>query len=179
MRGRLTVAVAVIAIALVAWPGRDGVGATRHAGNEEAAARAAVPFALPPGWHRARALLVPNLRTPRERVSVGTFSMAPGGGGDCGREPVASIRRMRPGDALVSVQEYALTANMRHRLTRLFPARTTVRLAGRGGGPIHRTTISFRDRGRAFDALVYVAGRPSPQLRDQVDSLLAGLPLPD
>jgi hypothetical protein len=115
---------------------------------------------------------------PRERISVATFPTAVGGGGNCGREPVASIRRMRSGDALVSIQGYAVTPRMRRHLTRPFAARPTVQLGGLRGGPIYRATIPFSDHGRAFDALVYTAGRPSRELRGQIDSLLTGLPLP-
>jgi hypothetical protein len=168
MRRRL--AAAAISAVLAAWLGLAGAldapGAT-------------APWAgFPGGWQRSPARLVPQLSMPRERVSVGTFPMAVGGGGNCGREPVASIRRMRLGDALVSIQEYAVSAKMRRHLTVAYPARAAVRSKDLRGGPIYRATIPFSDHGRAFDALVYTAGRPSGELRDQIDELLAELPLP-
>jgi hypothetical protein len=174
MKTRL--AAAALGAALVAWL---GLAAALRAPGE-----ARSDTALPAGWQRSPARLVPLLM-PRERISVATFPMAVGGGGNCGREPIASIRRMRPGDALVTVQEYVVTTKMRRHLTRTFRPRFAVRVAGlRAGihrfrhGPIFQATISFSDRGRAFDALIYTAGRPSPRLRGQIDSLLAGLPLP-
>jgi hypothetical protein len=33
---------------------------------------------------------------------LGTFAMPVGGGGNCGREPIAAIERMETGNALVS-----------------------------------------------------------------------------
>jgi hypothetical protein len=168
MRPRLTLL--ALGAALVAWLGL--------AGPLDAPAAAPSLIQLPAGWRRSPARLVPHLLMPRERISVATFPMAVGGGGNCGREPVASIRRMRPGDALVSIQEYAVSAKMRRHLTRAFPDRTTARLADLGGGPIYWATIPFSTHGRAFEALVYSAGRPSPQRRAQIDSLLTGLPLP-
>ena len=71
---------------------------------------------VPAGWHRSRARLVPKLLMPREILSVGTSQMPVGQGGSCGREPTAAIERMQPGDALVSIQEYTVTAAMRSRL---------------------------------------------------------------
>jgi hypothetical protein len=92
-----------------------------------------------------------------------------------------------PGAAPVSAQ---LPAGWHRSAARLVPqllmprerisvgTRPAVGLQGLRGGPIYRATIPFRDHGRAFDALIYTAGRPSPGLRDQIDSLLTGLPLP-
>jgi hypothetical protein len=171
----LRLATAATCAALAVWLGL--VGALDAPGAAPSFAR------LPAGWHRSSARLV-DLLMPRERISVGTFPMAVGGGGNCGREPVASIRRMRRGDALVSIQEYVVTEKMRRHLTQTFTARPAVRLRGlrdelesARGGPIYRATIPFSVRGRAFDALVYTAGRPSPRLRGQIESILAGLPL--
>jgi hypothetical protein len=144
---------------------------------------------LPPGWQRSDARLVPLLM-PREVLSVGTFPMPVGGGGNCGREPVAAIRRMRPGDALVSIQEYSVTARMRPHLTRSFPPKSHQlglqglrfgRLAsapgdpGDPGVPVTWGTIPFSEAGRAFDALVYFRGRPSEEQRDAASRVLAEL----
>lgn len=174
MRRRL--AVLTVCVALVAWL---GLAAPLGAPGEAPSAAG-----LPAGWQRSPARLVPLLM-PRERISVGTFPMAVGGGGNCDREPIASIRRMRRGDALVSIQEYVVTAKMRRHLTRTFTPRFVVRLEGlraelesARGAPVYRATIPFSDRGRAFDALIYTAGRPSPRLRGEIESILAELPLP-
>jgi hypothetical protein len=148
---------------------------------------------LPPDWRRSEARLVPLL-SPREVLSVGTFPMPPGGGGNCGREPVAAIRRMRPGDALITVQEYEVTPRMRRRphFSDAFPPRASQldleglrfgRVARVGKDPGDRGvaatwgTIPFGESGRAFDALVYFRGRPGPELRRQVSRVLGGLDL--
>jgi hypothetical protein len=187
MKSRPAIVIAAVAVVLAAWLGLAGaLGAPfERRGGVRSTAPASV-LALPAGWQRSPLRLVPLLM-PRERISVGTFPMAVGGGGNCGREPVASIRRMRRGDALVSIQEYVVTAKMRRNLTRTFTARPAVRLdrleglrelESARGEPIYGATIPFSDRGRAFDALVYTAGRPSRELRGQIESLLAGLPVP-
>jgi hypothetical protein len=138
-------------------------------------------LSLPPGWHASRARLVPKLLRPREIVSVGTFGMAPGGGGNCGREPQEAIWRMKPGDMLVTVQEYTVTRRMRRRLGWVFPPLDGVRIgrlarawvgAARG---VVSATIPFSSNGRAFDALVYFAGRPSPVERAEVAGILDSL----
>jgi hypothetical protein len=142
---------------------------------------------LPAGWHRSDTRLVP-LIMPREVLSVGTFPMAAGGGGNCGREPVAALRRMRPGDALVSIQEYEVTPQLGGHLTRNFPAKSLQldleglrfdHLAASAGQelgvPVTYGTIPFSEAGRAFDALVYFRGRPSAGLRRAATRVLAGL----
>jgi hypothetical protein len=144
---------------------------------------------LPPGWQRSGARLVPLLM-PREVLSVGTFPMPAGGGGNCGREPVAAIRRMRRGDALVSIQEYVVTARMRPLSTRSFPPKPEQlgleglrfgRVAPATGRRKHPGvqvtwgTIPFSEAGRAFDALVYFRGRPTPGLRDAAARVIAEL----
>jgi hypothetical protein len=166
--------------------GASGSGFSAHAFASE---RYSFRGRLPYGWRRSDARLVPLLM-PREVLSVGTFPMPVGGGGNCGREPVAAIRRMRPGDALVSIQEYAVTARMRPHLTRSFPPKSHQpglrglrfgRLAsvsgdpGDPGVPVTWGVIPFSEAGRAFDALVYFRGRPSAELRDAAARVLAEL----
>jgi hypothetical protein len=143
-------------------------------------------LSLPSGWHASRARLVPNLLMPRELVSVGTFGMAPGGGGNCGREPARAIGRMRPRDALVSIQEYAVGPRLRGHLGSNFAAEPRLGRLGRAqgayaggssGSPVYSATIPFRRAGRAFDALVYFRGRPTAAGRAEVSAILAGLRL--
>jgi hypothetical protein len=139
---------------------------------------------LPSGWHASRARLVTKLLVPREVVSVGTFGMAPGSGGNCGPEPARAIGRMRPGDALVSVQEYAIGPRQRGRLGSNFArdphlgrlSRAEGAYPGRlGSAPVYTATIPFRGAGRAFDALVYFRGRPTRAGRAEVAAILDGL----
>lgn len=146
--------------------------------------------ALPAGWQRSTTRLVPKLILPREILSLGTFAMPIGGGGNCGREPVAAIARMGPGDVLVSIQEYEVTSRTRSRLTQTLPRlrsysspdrlelRRHPRVPGARGPASPRlwsVTLPFREHGRAFDALVYLAGRPSAELREQIVSILRDL----
>ena len=175
--GRDLVVVAVIVAVLA------GLALTRAAGSAPDPGTARVAIAsqhfgfsasLPQGWKRAPKRLVPLLM-PREVLSVGTAPMPPGGGGNCGREPVAALARMRPGDALVSIQEYAVTRRMRARLRlgETYPLLSSYSSADRLGlrryasvhlnsepGPrFWSATLSFRDGGRVFDALVYLGDR--------------------
>jgi hypothetical protein len=172
-------AVLGLSAALVA-PASDGGG---EPGGAVASDRYDLSLELPSGWHASRAPLVTKLLVPREVVSVGTFGMAPGSGGNCGREPARSIGRMRPGDALVSVQEYAVGPRQGGmgsnfaadpRLGRLYRAEGAYP-GGPAAAPVYTATIPFRDAGRAFDALVYFSGRPTRARRAEVAAILGGL----
>lgn len=140
---------------------------------------------LPPGWHRSAQRLVPLL-SPREIVSLGTFGMRPGGGGNCGREPVAALARMERGDALVTIQEVNVFPKLRARLARSYPPRPDrfhLRVAPfpphrwkRGhAAEVRHGKLVFSDRGRAFEALLYVSGPLTPGLRADLAQILDGI----
>ena len=187
-RAATTLGLALVALAAT---GLDGAGVS-GSGSELRAFRSdryALEGRLPLGWKRSDARLVPLL-IPREVLSVGTFPMPVGGGGNCGREPVAAIRRMRPGDALISIQEYQVTAPMRHDLTTIFPPKSEQldleglrfgRVAARRGDrrdpgvAVTWGTIPFSEAGRAFDALVYFRGRPGIEERRAAAQVIAEL----
>jgi hypothetical protein len=186
MRRIVTAAALAVLAASLLVSGVSGSGSSLHAFGSE---RYALEGRLLPGWERSEARLVPLL-SPREVLSVGTFRMPPGGGGNCGREPVVAIRRMRPGDALVSIQEYAVTSPMRPLATGSFPPKSEQlgldglrfgRVAAVAKDPGDRgvaatwATIPFSESGRAFDALVYFRGRPTPGLRRAAARTLAEL----
>jgi hypothetical protein len=147
-------------------------------------ARYGFSVAVPSGWHRSKTRLVPKLLAPREVVSLGNFGMRVGGGGNCGREPAASIERMRPGDALVSLQEVPVFPKLRSHLRRSYPALPrrfrpgdlpgVPTVGGEAAGQVRLATLSFSDRGRAFEALVYVDGPPSTA-GAAIDAILSGL----
>jgi hypothetical protein len=182
----LAVVVAALAIALA--------GAARSASTKDAAGRAryaseryGFSTPVPAGWQRTRVRLVPKLLSPREILSLGTFAMSVGEGGDCGREPIAAIERMETGDALVSIQEYALNGAMRARIgTRRAPPplpesveRLTLRKQAHrrseripAGRALWSATLPFSDRDRWFDALVYVKGDPTPARLHEIQSIL-------
>jgi len=189
MRRAATAAAALAALAAgLVVSGVSGSGSSLHAFSSE---RYAFEGRLPPGWLRAEERLVP-LISPREVLSVGTFPMPAGGGGNCGREPVVAIRRMRGGEVLISIQEYAVTPKMRRQphfaetfppkaeqlgLDELAPGRVA-RAANDPGDPgvaVTWATVPFSEAGRAFDALVYFRGRPSTELRRQASRVLGEL----
>jgi hypothetical protein len=156
--------------------------ATAHDSRYESA-RYGLAVAIPPGWHPSRARLVPELLAPREVVSLGNFGMRVGGGGNCGREPAASIARMRPGDALVSLQEVPVHPTLRSHLRRNYPPLPPhfrvsdlrrVPGAGQAGG-VRLATLAFSEDGRAFEALVYVDGAAARALRADIGSIFDGL----
>jgi hypothetical protein len=174
---------AAVAVAPGAVPAHSGKS---EGGPRYVSRRYGLSVPVPAGWHPSRARLVPKLLAPREVVSLGDFGMRVGGGGNCGREPAASIRRMRAGDALVSLQEVPVFARLRAHLRRSFPPLPR-RLAfadlrwipdpGAGRRAVRGATLAFSERGRAFEALVYVAGPPTPALRADIGAILGGLRL--
>ena len=186
---RAAAAAALAALAAgLAVSGVSGSGSSLDAFSNE---RYALEGRLPPGWLRAEDRLVPLL-SPREVLSVGTFPMPAGGGGNCGREPVVAIRRMRRGDVLISIQEYAVTPKMRRQphFSETFPPKAEqLGLEQLGPGRVARAakdpddpgvavtwaTVPFSEAGRAFDALVYFRGRPSPELRREASRVLGEL----
>jgi hypothetical protein len=186
MRARLAAVAAALAALVLLWSvGSDATGGGRW--RAVASRGHGYSLSLPIGWRRSQGRLVPKLLMPREVLSVANFRMAVGQGGNCGREPLAAIRRMRPGDALISVQEYRVSAALRARLTRSFPPRPahlgTGALhrslwSGVAGAPVLAATIPFSDGARAFDALVYLAGSPSAAAIGEINAILRRLRFP-
>jgi hypothetical protein len=191
VRGAIALGAAVaaaLAVLLVSSIGSATSSATRSPAPSHTSKAGGFSLRLPPGWRRAPARLVPDLLDPREILSVGTFSMPVGGGGNCDSEPIAAVRQMKVGDALISVQEVGMSRAMRSHLERSFPprpARFDLHRAYSPAGGRQRTSgegarvgfarLAFRDHGRAFYALVYVKGRATRELRTQVAAVLAGL----
>jgi hypothetical protein len=188
----LALVVAALALAL---SGAAGSASTEDAGwRSHSSERYGFSLELPPGWRLSPKRLVPELLMPREILSAGTFPMPVGGGGNCGREPIAAIERMRSGDALVSVQEYAVTKAMRARVGGKSAPPTLARLVREMRERPEQTglreelhppservppsralwsaTLPFTDRGRWFDALLYVRGYPTPARLSQLHAIL-------
>lgn len=184
---------AVLAVAVLVAFGLPGLGASDPSGPASppsfSSERHSFEGILPSGWQRSDARLVP-LISPREILTVGTAPMPAGGGGNCGREPVAAIRRMRSGDALISIQEYSVTPKMRSRvdggygpptirqaLPDLELRRQAIPIAARSspGGKLWSSTLWFRDAGRWLDALVYLRGERSPARLREARSILRDL----
>jgi len=64
---------------------------------------AGVSMELREGWRQADETLTPNLISPEEILSVGTFRMEPGGG--CNHMPQHAYEAMSAGDALITIME--------------------------------------------------------------------------
>jgi hypothetical protein len=193
MRGvRKTALASLLILTAIAVAGTAAFGSAESSSSARSygSHRYGFRLELPVGWHPAQARLVPKLLDPLEILSVGTSALPVGGGGDCDREPVAAIERLRPGDALLSVQEYTVTAAMRSRIgTGAAPPRlaaaigelTLRRSLHRPGERIPApedlwsATLPFTAQGRWFDALVYVRGRPAAARLRQLRAILAGL----
>jgi hypothetical protein len=198
--GRRVASQAIAAQALngLAAPVGDGCGDRRFVPQLVAAAAplataASTPYAfssrryalegtLPAGWRPSRERLVKRLIAPREVLSVGTFPMPPGSGGNCGREPAAAIRRMGADDVLITIQEYSTTAKTRATLRRRFPPlpsgpgidRLERAWVAAERGVVH-ATIPFGEAGRALEALVYFGRWPGGAERREVAEILAGI----
>jgi len=202
-RDLIVIAVIVAVLVVLALTGAIGSASDRDRiqdgpPNGFASERFGFSGGLPDGWSRSAKRLVPLL-LPKEILSVGTGPMPVGGGGNCGREPVAAIARMKPGDALVSIQEYGVTRRMRARMAETYPLLDinlsvdhlgVRRYAAAQLGPVAAASraessdpagrywsadLTFRDDGRVFDALVYFRGPPSADRLEQVVSILGGL----
>jgi hypothetical protein len=186
-RGGRDLAVVVVIVAILAALGLNraiGSGSERERSREAfSSERYGFSGSLPEGWSRSPKRLV-SLLMPREVLSVGTAAMAVGRGGNCGREPVAALARMRAGDGLISIQEYEVTPRMRARIRSTYPPLDSYAVAGQLGlrrqasvhpGRYWSATLPFRDHGRVFDALVYLKGPPSAARLRQVRSILVRL----
>ena len=201
--GALVVIVAAVALALsgVAGSASTGSPSPKNAGaswHSYSSQRYGFSLSLPPGWQQARARLVPKLLSPLEIFSVATSTMPVGGGGNCGRYPIAAIERMQTGDALISVQEYATNNKMRARIgaasappplarlkakLRKHPEQIDLRkeLHARGGerippaSALWSATLPFTAQDRWFDALIFVKGHPTPARVSQIQAILARL----
>lgn len=176
-----------LAVAVAAISATNGVGVSAGSAHRRyASERYGFSVPVPAGWHRSRRRLVPGLLDPREILSLGTFGMRVGGGGNCGREPSAAIEAMKPGDALVTIQEVGVSGGLRRHLRRVFPPRPAhFHLGDPGGAPwlgTRRTSGSLRyakllfsENARAFEALVYVDGRHQPVANRDVERIVDGL----
>ncbi len=180
----------VIVAMLVGIPALAGSGsASERPPRTYTSKRYGYSLVLPAGWQRAARRLVPRLLDPREILSIGTFFMPVGGGGNCGREPVAALERMEPGDVLVTFQEDAESRAMKRRLKyeplpSLRRSLSELTLRRELHAPSEHVSaaqtiwygqLDFLARDRWFGALVYVEGRPRPDRVSQVHRILSGI----
>ncbi len=136
--------------------------------------------ALPPGWHRARRNLTPQLVNPREILSVATYPLRyerrarciPG----C---PTPSLNGFRATDILISIQErvhaQTTTEDVAIDLTRRQPD------PGAGAGGCARERVgwyafeAFAEAGRSLYVLVVVGKRAPERTRAELKRLLGSL----
>ena len=120
----------------------------------------------PDTWHPAAINLTPHLADPHEIFTVSTGPV-PAGGGGCAQVPTAALRAMGPRGALVTIQERARSHGEPRRPDR-FALHAADRSEASGCVPHARFRswiLSFRDRGRAFDAVVALGNRVSAHTR--------------
>jgi hypothetical protein len=136
-----------------------GPAATRQADG--------IHYVLPTGWNVARRSLTPHLVDPHELFTAGTGRLAEGEG-RCAQMPSAALVAMRAHDVLVTVQERARgVASIPARPQRFALAQSEPSEADQcaGAHPAFASHLfGFRDRGRAFHALVAI-GTAASQAR--------------
>jgi hypothetical protein len=145
---------------------------------------------LPPGWHRARKSLTPDLADPREILSVGSYPLRYDADARCHLPscPLPAIDDFGPADVLVSIQERGASdrarslGTSRRRMVAGFPRRPRpfeldpldIRYPPGKGSRCVRLRIGeasftpFRDAGRAFYAFVAVGRSASSASRRDV-----------
>ena len=122
----------------------------------------AMVVTLPSEWHLADVSLTPNLGSPVEVLSVGSFPLNPGGP-NCAQIPSQALHDMEPTDVFVTVQETGPGAGSEPRPDTFGPT------SGSGGnvflgcvGPEEQDDIgelhwlSFTDQGRYFYVAVAI-----------------------
>ncbi|MBS1862029.1 MAG: hypothetical protein JSS68_09990 [Actinobacteria bacterium] len=187
----ITAFIAVAAGAESPAGARDRGRAAASSGRTVQSGRYGYSLSLPAGWHRAPHRLVPRLLDPREILSLGAGPLPVGGGGDCRRDPITAIDRMRSGDALITIQEEAEGPGMRrvrlrerHDAPSLPEALSSMHLLRELHPPgehvpasqqLRYTQVGFTEDGRSLDALLWVKGPPAPARVRQVKAILSSI----
>lgn len=142
-----------------------------------------VNFDLPDGWQVAESSLTPNLGSPREILSIGTFPMVVGGD-TCAQVPEAAMEALGPQDVLVSLQERSqVDASFAPRPTSFAPLLGGIALgdAFECVDQNQRADIGtllwlpFREVGRGFYLIVVMGTDVSDEVRDQTVAMLDSL----
>jgi hypothetical protein len=157
-------------------------------------ARRGLSIDLPPGWHRARESLTPDLADPREILSVGSYPLRYSAKARCHVPgcPLPAIDDFGPTDVLVSIQERGASDSVgsvgvpRARMVAGYPPRPrpfTVDPMDLRYAPSERRHCArlrigaasftpFRDAGRAFYAFVAIGRSASERTRRDALRLL-------
>ena len=133
---------------------------------------------FPSDWMRAEEVLTPALTDPREILSVGTVEpVANDASSPCAQHPVATLARVGPRDAFVTIQERAneLSGEMRQGPPRLDAVRPDAGEASQCVGhavPFKTYWMPFELGGRGFYADAAIGDDASPELRAQLQAVL-------
>lgn len=129
---------------------------------------------IPDSWQMASTTLTPNLSDPKEVLSVGTFSLRPGGP-QCAQVPVNALHDLGPRDVFVTLHERLQLIEADTRAFPDPPSSFRSELRGVDDGvdaiecmdPIERDDLGalrwlrFQESGRFFYLLVAI-GRDTP-----------------
>ena len=166
-------------------PSEDGVARDRGdvAWEEHTSAQFHYTVALPPSWTLAAQTLTPNLGSPKEILSFGTYGLRPGGP-RCAQYPVDALEDLGPTDAFATIQE---TNPSRRFVSR--PEHLEALAVPRNGKKhleapdclsdpdkaMSMWWIPFRDEGRAFYLLAAIGPQASDGTRDTLWEILDGI----
>lgn len=128
---------------------------------------------LEPGWHAAGQILTPQLLNPRERMSLGTFRMRPGGNCDTGA--TRAYADMGPTDGLITIMERPGP------VSKYPPRPAEIRLHPETGpfecvpANLDHQMVAFRDNGRVIYAFVTLGAHGPVQAAESIlNSLRVG-----
>ena len=99
---RITALLALVAVAFVGVVIVVDDDGTSDPSPRPRARASGLALTLDSGWREAPVSLTPKLVTPKERLSVGTFEMRPGG---CAQLPSDAYESMRPRDSIITIME--------------------------------------------------------------------------
>lgn len=101
----MTLVLILLVVAGLSWAcNRGSQPPTSTATLQSTVVNASVRYSLPEGWQVAESTLTPNLGSPAEILSAGTFPLR-SGGDNCAHMPELAMEDLGPEDALVSLQE--------------------------------------------------------------------------
>ena len=178
--------VGVVLGSCTSTPGTDEI-ARRHGPipwEEHSSESFAYTIELPAGWRLAAGSLTPNLRSPKEILSIGTYGLRPGG--SCAQFPVNALTDLGPTDAFATIQE---RGSVQARDSRFFvprpPHLRSLAVPGRDADhfeaseclddpskPISMWWIPFRDDDRSFYLLAALGPEASSTTVDTLWEIL-------
>lgn len=149
------------AIAMLTMSGDDGAPPESAAPDRRStlAEAAGLAITLEPGWRMAEESLTPRLISPKERLSIGTFAMRPGG--RCSQLPSRSYAAMGPTDAIITLMERGSNRSGYPPRPRRFDLDPRPRAFECVPRALRGEQFAFRDAGRNLYAFV-IMGRRGP-----------------